>query len=131
MHWLRPLTWMNRSGVAVRDAVARLRLEPEDVLVVVDDVALELGRLRLRARGSAGGHNGLKSVEESLGTREYPRLRLGCGPAPVDRDLTDWVLGDFAEEEWEEVDAMLAKADEAVRCWVRNGTEETMARFNG
>ncbi len=128
---IRPLTYMNRSGRAVREACLRFGVVPEDCLVVVDDVALPLGRLRLRARGSAGGHNGLKSVEECLQTQDYPRLKLGCGPLPEGEDLADWVLGDFTEEEEKEVGAMVERAKDAVTTWVRHGAEETMARFNG
>jgi PTH1 family peptidyl-tRNA hydrolase len=128
---IRPLTYMNRSGVAVQQAVQRNRVSPENCLVVVDDAALELGRLRLRRRGSSGGHNGLKSIEEFLGTQDFPRLKLGCGPAPEGEDLADWILGEFTEEEETVVEAMVARARDAVRTWSRLGAEETMARFNG
>ena len=131
LHLLRPLTWMNRSGRAVGSFLAASGLDPGSILVAVDDVALDLGILRLRARGSHGGHNGLRSVEESLETPDWARLRLGCGPAPADQDLADFVLGEFAADEEAVVDELLDRAVEAVRSWVLSGTEVTMSRFNG
>jgi peptidyl-tRNA hydrolase, PTH1 family len=131
LHLVRPLTYMNLSGRAVGHFVARERIAFSRLLVAVDDVALPLGALRLRAKGTAGGHNGLSSVEATLGTSVYARLRLGCGPAPQDADLADFVLGEFAPDEWGVVDELLQRAAQAVRCWVLEGTEVTMSRFNG
>lgn len=131
LHLLRPLTWMNRSGRAVAGFLAATGLTSGQILVAVDDVALDLGTLRLRARGSHGGHNGLRSVTESLGTTDWARLRLGCGPAPEEMDLADFVLGEFATDEVAVVDELLDRAVEAVRSWVLSGTELTMSRFNG
>ncbi len=126
---VRPLTWMNRSGTAVEQL---RRIWPEaPLLVAVDDVALPLGTLRLRPRGSHGGHNGLRSIEERLGNGDFARLRLGCGPAPEEADLADFVLGEFAPEEEEEVVELLDRAAQAVRCWVLEGPEVAMSRFNG
>lgn len=128
---LRPLTWMNRSG----DALAPL-LQFEgfdvtrDLLVVVDDVALPIGRLRLRADGSSGGHNGLKSVEHALRTRDYARLRIGVGAAPPETELTDWVLGTFAPDEEAEIVRVLPQAVEGVRLWLEQGTEAAMQAIN-
>lgn len=127
----RPLTWMNRSGIAVRDLLAREGVEPESMLVCVDDVALDTGRLRVRARGSAGGHNGLRSIEERLETMDYPRLKLGCGPASEELELADFVLGEFASGDEDAVEEMLDRAADAVRFWILEGTEPTMSRFNG
>src|SRR5687767_3962759 len=97
---IKPMTYMNRSGAAV----GRLLGQPEfnvaeDMLVIVDDVALPVGRARIRARGSAGGHNGLKSIEATLRTQDYPRLRIGVGEVPSGIDMADWVLGGFEEDE--------------------------------
>lgn len=131
LHLVRPLTFMNRSGSAVRHFVEQEGLERSNLLVAVDEVALPLGTLRLRPSGSAGGHNGLKSVEGALGTADYARLRIGCGPAPQEGDLADFVLGEFALDEWGEVDELLERAARAVRSWVLEGTEVTMSRFNG
>lgn len=129
---LRPLTYMNRSG----DALAPL-LQFEgfditrDLLVIVDDVALPVGRLRMRAGGSSGGHNGLRSVELALRTRDYARLRIGVGAAPPGTDLSDWVLGTFAPEEEEEIARALPHAVAGTRLWVERGIEEAMQAVNG
>lgn len=131
LHLLRPLTWMNLSGRAVDSFLARTELGLERVLVAVDDVALDLGRTRLRARGSDGGHNGLRSVQDVLGTTEWARLRLGCGPAPEQADLADFVLGEFAADEEAAVDELLERSADAVCSWVLSGTERTMSQFNG
>jgi PTH1 family peptidyl-tRNA hydrolase len=131
VHLLRPLTWMNRSGLAVESFLERTQIPPDHILVAVDDTALDLGRLRLRARGSHGGHNGLRSVEERLGSPDYPRLRMGCGPAAEEEDLADFVLGKFASDDEAVVGELLEKAADAVCSWVLSGTEETMSRFNG
>jgi PTH1 family peptidyl-tRNA hydrolase len=122
---------MNRSGLAVEAFVGRHEIGREGLLVAVDDAVLDFGRLRLRARGSHGGHNGLRSVEERLGSEDYARLRMGCGPAPEDEDLADFVLGEFADEEDDAVGELLERAADAVCSWVLSGTEETMSRFNG
>ena len=131
LHLLRPLTWMNRSGIAVDAFRERIGLPLDRLLVAVDDVALDLGSIRLRPRGSSGGHNGLLSVEEHLGTGGWARLRLGCGPAPKDTDLADFVLGEFATADGTVVDELLERAVDAVHSWVLSGTEMTMSRFNG
>jgi peptidyl-tRNA hydrolase, PTH1 family len=128
---LEPATWMNRSGAAL---VPLARAEgfdvTRDLLVVVDDTALDVGRVRLRATGSAGGHNGLKSVEASLRTRDYARLRVGVGVAPPDADLADWVLSPFDEADEQRVVALLPHLVDAVRVWVADGAEAAANRFN-
>lgn len=128
---LKPLTYMNRSGRALAPL---LQFEgfavTTDLLVVVDDVALPVGRLRIRASGSSGGHNGLKSVEAALRTREYARLRIGIGAAPPGIDLADWVLDPFSpEEEAEIVDALPAAAAGA-RLWLEQGVAAAMQACN-
>ena len=129
---LKPQTYMNRSGAAI----APLRSLPgfdasQHLLILVDDVALPLGRFRLRGAGSAGGHNGLKSVEGTLQRQDYSRLRIGVGPAPPDLDdLADFVLDQFTREEQETIDGVLEPMSEAVECWIENGIEKAMNQFN-
>jgi peptidyl-tRNA hydrolase, PTH1 family len=128
----KPQTYMNRSGAAL----ATLRDLPEvdparDLLVLVDDVALDFGRFRLRGAGSAGGHNGLKSVEGALRRQDYARLRIGVGPRPMDYDdLADYVLDRFTREERRLLDDLLDPMAEAVECWLDEGIEKAMSRFN-
>lgn len=131
VHLIKPTTWMNLSGRAIRAYMAIEQPGDARVIAAVDDVALPLGRLRFRPKGSSGGHNGLKSIEEHLRTKDYARLRMGCGPGPEGEDLADYVLERFAEDEWEAVEAMLGRAADAVESWVQEGPEATMGRFNG
>ena len=126
----RPQTYVNVSGEAVRDLRRRHRLRPQDILVVVDDLDLPLGRLRLRASGSAGGHNGLKSIIEALGTTEFPRLRVGIGRPPEGVDPADHVLTRFTSDERAVVDAALDRAAEAIETAIAEGIETAMNRFN-
>jgi PTH1 family peptidyl-tRNA hydrolase len=128
---LKPLTYMNRSGAALLP----LLRDPEfnwatDLLVVVDDTALPVGRLRFRPKGSAGGHNGLKSIEAALHTREYARLRVGIGEKPPGTELADHVLSDFAEEDEAQVVDVLPAAAAGTRVWVEEGIEHAMRRCN-
>jgi peptidyl-tRNA hydrolase, PTH1 family len=123
---------MNRSGAVL----APLRVLPDfdpsrDLLVLVDDVALPLGRFRLRGAGSSGGHNGLKSVEGALQRQDYARLRIGVGPAPPGLDdLAEFVLAEFEPEERETLGQLLEPMSEAVECWLDEGIEKAMSRFN-
>lgn len=128
----KPMTYMNASGEAIFGLLKKTQTDPEDLLVVVDEVDLPLGILRLRPRGSSAGHNGLKSVEACLGTREYPRLRIGVrGPHySRERDLGDYVLDRFSRSERAAVDEALDRAAEAVRVWATRGIREAMNRFN-
>jgi PTH1 family peptidyl-tRNA hydrolase len=128
---IKPTTYMNRSGAAV----ARLLLDSEfkpaqDLLILVDDVALPVGKARVRARGSAGGHNGLKSVEASLRTQDYPRLRIGVGEKPPGYDLADWVLGGFEATEEQTIRETFPALAEAVTVWVRDGVDEATRRLS-
>ena len=128
---VKPLTYMNRSGAAL----APLQRLPgfdigNDLLVVVDDVALDVGRFRFRPRGSAGGHNGLKSVEAALGTKEYPRLRIGVGAPPEGVGLVEWVLSPLPDDEEQRVLDLLPTLAAGVRVWLDEGTEAAMRRFN-
>ena len=126
----RPQTYVNVSGEAVRDLRRRHRLKPQDILVVVDDLDLPLGRLRLRAHGSDGGHNGLKSIIEALGTTEFPRLRVGIGRPAEGVDPADHVLTRFTSDEQAVVDAALDRAAEAIETAIAEGIETAMNRFN-
>lgn len=125
----KPQTYMNNSGEAVRALLDYYRLSPTDLLVVCDDVNLPLGRLRLRARGSAGGHNGLKSIIAHLGTEEFPRLRLGVG-TPEPGEMVDHVLGRFAKAERDLLREQVGRAADAVECFLQAGIDEAMNRFN-
>jgi len=127
---LKPMTFMNRSGDCVAP-VARNKISAlSDILVVVDDVNLPLGKLRFRPEGSAGGHNGLKSIVERIGGQGFPRLRLGVGDDRQGRDLADHVLSTFRPDELPAVDAMLDQAAAAALCWLREGIEPAMTRYN-
>ncbi|UCC75079.1 MAG: aminoacyl-tRNA hydrolase [Gemmatimonadota bacterium] len=131
--WLiKPLTYMNRSGMALRALLEYAPLDLErDLLVVVDDVALEPGRPRFRARGSAGNHNGLQSIEDVLGTQEYARLRIGVGAPAGGADLADWVLSEFDDPDDEDaVLGVLPRLVEGVEVWAREGIEAAMNRYN-
>ena len=128
---LKPQTFMNSSGDAVREAVAYYKTPPERILVVSDDVALPLGKLRIRKDGSAGGHNGLKSVIAALGTEEFPRLRVGVGaPEQSEREMIDWVLGKFQGEEAEIMAETVKRAADAVECIMREGIDMAMGKYN-
>lgn len=116
----------------MRPLLATSGFDPaHDLLVLVDDLALPLGSLRLRAKGSAGGHNGLESVEDALGSQEYARLRIGVGPLPEDvDDQADYVLANFEPEELTTLASLLPALVDAVECWLTEGVEAAMNRFN-
>ncbi len=131
LHLLLPMAYMNRSGPAVRDATGSGGVPPRRVLVVCDDLNLPLAKIRLRRRGSPGGHKGLHSVAEALGTESFPRLRLGIGePGPEDL-AEEFVLDGFEDDEREAIDPAMDTAVEAIETWVRLGIEAAMSRFNG
>jgi len=125
-----PKTYMNLSGLAARALLQVNHLEPEEMLVVVDDFNLPLGRLRFRPAGSEGGHNGLESIIEELQTERFPRLRLGIGPVTGNLDAVDFVLEKFTSEESEPVKKMIALAAEAVIFALHNRFEEAMSKYN-
>ena len=132
---VKPTTYMNLSGAVLKTYVRRaFWAAPKDLLVVVDDVALPVGGFRLRARGSAGGHNGLRSVESALGTQEYARLRIGVGPSEerknVYHDLADFVLAPFARDERDDIVALMPKFELAIETWLREGAERAMNAIN-
>jgi PTH1 family peptidyl-tRNA hydrolase len=128
---LKPLTYMNRSGRPVSRFVREREIPVGECLVVVDDMHLETGKIRFRRKGSAGGHNGLSSITECLGTAEYPRLRIGVGPAPPSSEWADFVLTPWEGDDRDAVDAAILRAAEGVEMLLELGIERTMGRFNG
>jgi len=127
---IKPRTYVNLSGNAVAALRQRYDVEPEELLVIVDDIALPLGHIRLRRRGSDGGHNGLKSIISRLGTTDFPRLRLGVGSVPDDVDGADYVLCPFPDEERGVAREMIERAADCLETVVRSGFERAMGRFN-
>jgi len=128
---MKPQTFMNLSGEAVGEAARFYKIPPEHVLVVSDEVSLPLSRLRVRPKGSAGGHNGLKSIIAALGSDAFPRIRIGVGAPPhPDYDMADWVLSVFRNQDLEDMRAAADRAAEAVICYIGEGPERTMNRFN-
>ncbi len=127
---VQPLLYMNRSGRALERVREKLPAEPQDILIVCDDVNLPVGSLRARKQGSAGGHNGLKSIEAALGTQAYPRLRIGVGGPRG--DLVDHVLGRYSRHERKILDDIAIDAVAALELWLKTGSvEDVMNRFNG
>jgi len=126
----RPLTFMNRSGQAAAVLLHRYLIESSQILVLVDDFNLPLGRIRIRKGGSDGGHNGLESIIYALGTDSFPRLRMGIGPVPEDVDVIGFVLNKFQKDETALVDKMIKDAAEAVSLTMRNRLDEAMNRYN-
>jgi PTH1 family peptidyl-tRNA hydrolase len=128
---VKPLTWMNRSGAALLPFLARPGMDPAtDLLVVVDDATREVGGVRFRPGGSAGGHNGLRSIEGILGSRDYPRLRIGVGRPPSGQDLAAWVLSAMEPEDEDTVLHLLSELVPAAETWIAEGIQAAMDRFN-
>ena len=130
MLFVKPLTFMNLSGQAIRALVDFHKVEVADLLVIADDVNLPLGRLRARPGGSAGGHNGFKSVAQHLGTDQFPRLRVGVGRGDQRRDLADHVLARFDPDERPVIDEAIGRAADAIEMFAREGIAGVMNRFN-
>jgi len=129
---MKPQTYMNLSGDAAIQAVNFYKIPAEHVLVVSDEISLPIGRLRVRTKGSAGGHNGLKSLIAQLGTENFPRIRLGVGAPPhPDYDMADWVLSVFRDQDAEDMAKAAARAAEAVVCYISEGPDKAMNKFNG
>lgn len=126
---LKPSTYMNLSGESVGEAAAFYKVPPENIILVYDDISLEVGRLRIRKKGSPGGHNGIKSVTAHLGTDLFPRVKIGIGGPQ--RDLVRHVLGRFQTEEREIMDRTLAAAKDAVIAMVRTGIDSAISEYNG
>ncbi len=126
----RPQTYMNSSGIAIGEIASFYKIKPEDILIIYDDVSLPFGTLRVRGSGSAGGHNGMKSIIARLGTEDFPRVRLGMGEKPEGWDLADYVLAHFSEEELPVVRSLCESAADAAEAWIKNGIAYTMNHYN-
>ena len=130
--FLKPQTFMNLSGEAVRDAAAFYKIPPERIVVLFDDISLEVGRLRVRPKGSAGGQNGVKSIIYQLQSDQFPRVKIGIGGKPhPDYDLADWVLSKFQGDDLQKIDEAAERAWQAAEEIVRNGPASAAQRFNG
>lgn len=127
---VKPQSFMNLVGPVLSRALEVFEVRREEALVLVDDFMLPFGRLRLRASGSSGGHNGLKSIEQALGSPEYPRLRLGIGPAPAGATWADYVLKRYDAAQRRALPELLERAADACECWGRDGLDPAMNRFN-
>ena len=127
---IEPMAFMNRSGLCVGEVVRFYKLEPDqDVLIVVDDVALPIGRIRLRAEGGPGGHNGLKDISRALGGDVYARLRIGID-SPGNVPQIDYVLGRFTDEQLDDLAPALERACDAIECWLKEGIDRGMTMYN-
>lgn len=128
---MKPQTYMNESGIAVGEAARFYKIPADHVLVIADDISLPCGKLRIRAKGSAGGHNGLRSIISHLGSQDFPRIKIGVG-APPDhgREQIDWVLGVPRNQDWEDFSAACGKAAAAAEDYIRLGAAKTMEKYN-
>lgn len=126
----QPVTYMNLSGESVRELVDYYKVSPEDIIVIYDDICLEVGQLRIRKKGSAGGHNGIKSIINHLGTEDFPRIRIGVGEKPKDWDLADYVLSRFKDEEQVAIREALKDASDACRMIITSGMDAAMNQYN-
>ena len=127
---LKPQTFMNNSGESLRDAADFYKVEPEQILVIYDDISLEPGQLRIRMKGSAGGHNGIKSIIAHLGTQDFPRIKIGVGAKPERMDLADYVLSRFSPSEREKMEESFREGAEAVITFLQDGADAAMNRYN-
>lgn len=126
----QPQTYMNLSGESVRELMDYYKITTEELIVIYDDISLDVGQLRIRAKGSAGGHNGMKNIIAHLGTQEFPRIKIGVGDKPKGWDLADYVLGRFPSEEQEMVREVLKKASDATKIIVSDGIDAAMNQYN-
>lgn len=126
----KPRTFVNRSGEAITYLLARFRVSPGELLVIYDDIALPLGKIRLRPEGSAGGHNGIKSITQAIGTQDFPRLRVGVGAPPPGSDQIGYVLGSIPDDDMEVANAAVDRVAQAVASVLADGIDTTMNRFN-
>ena len=128
---MKPQTFMNLSGDAVSEAARFYKITPEHIIVVSDEISLPVGKLRIRTKGSAGGHNGLKDIILKLGTSDFPRIRLGVGAPPhPDYDMADWVLGSFKNQDALDMADCAKRAAEAVECYICEGADKAMNQYN-
>lgn len=128
---IKPQTFMNLSGESVRQAADFYKVPPEDIIVIYDDISLEPGQLRVRKKGSAGGHNGMKNIIAHLGTQDFPRIRVGIGEKPAKMDLADYVLGHFSKGEMELMQEAFEDGARAAVAVMNDGIESAMNQFNG
>ena len=129
---LKPMTYMNLSGKSILQLSAFFRIPPQRIIVLFDDISMEPGRLRIRADGSAGGHNGIKSIIQELGSQDFPRVKIGVGAKPhPEQDLADWVLSTFSAAEEKALASALERAADAALCIIDHGVPETANRYNG
>ncbi len=128
---VKPMTYMNHSGECVKEVMNYYKLTVDDIIVIFDDISLEPGKLRLRARGSAGGHNGIKSIIAHLKSEEFKRVKFGVGNKPKGWDLVDWVLGRFPDELYADIQEGRQRACDAIQCIISEGIDSGMNRFNG
>lgn len=128
---IKPQTFMNLSGESIRGAVDFYKIPPDRLIVVYDDISLPPGQLRIRRKGSAGGHNGIKNIIAQLNTQEFPRVKIGVGAKPDRMDLADYVLSHFSAGEWEMMEGAFEEAAKAVRSMIAEGTDAAMNQFNG
>ena len=127
--YIKPTTFMNLSGEAVRAVMDYYKIDVKDLLILYDDIALDLGRMRFRANGSDGGHNGIKSIIKHVGTKEFDRLKIGIGPQP-NIPSENYVLQNFPKEQLEELKEVLKRADEAIEFYLENGIQKAQNKFN-
>ncbi len=129
---LKPMTYMNLSGKSVLQLSAYYQIPPQRIIVLFDDISLEPGRLRIRSDGSAGGHNGIKSIISELGSQDFPRVKIGVGAkAHAEQDLADWVLSNFSASEEKALASALERAADAALCIMDSGVPEAANRYNG
>ena len=126
----KPQTFMNLSGESIREAVDYYKIDPQDIIVIYDDISLDPGQLRIRLKGSAGGHNGIKNIIAHLGTQEFPRIKVGVGAKPPKMDLADYVLSRFGAEEQKIMDEAFGEAAEAAVMMMTTGAERAMNHYN-
>ena len=132
LYLLKPQTYMNLSGRSVVQLSAYYNIPPQRIIVLFDDISLATGTLRVRANGSAGGHNGIKSIIQELGSQDFPRVKIGVGAKPnPDHDLADWVLSSFSASEEKLLDTSLVRAGEAALCVMEKGVPDAANRYNG
>lgn len=128
--FMKPCTYMNSSGEAVADAMEFYKIPIERVIIVFDDISLPVGKMRIRTKGSAGGHNGLKSIIYLTGSDRFPRIKIGIGQKPEGWDLADWVLSKFSDEELKTLSGLFGNAEEALKLIMDGKAEEAMGKFN-
>lgn len=127
---IKPQTYMNLSGRCVQQVLSFYQLTPKDLMVILDDLALPCGKIRIRGSGSSGGHNGLKDIEQQLGTNAYPRLRIGIDPAPASIPGQEYVLGKWTPEQEKLINPAMDRACGAILTWIDKGIETAMSQFN-